>query len=218
MVAWGGRQLMAEPLDLSAAPVYMSSVEAAGLGDGILIFDHNATTRIATGNNGDGNDNEWIYFDMGNTIQLDEIRIDWEAAFGQDYDLLISSTNPGPTSAPTDPIWTKIAEIRGFDQDGASPPNHGSAIDNIITFTGAGSVLLPSDLGGAGTGSVLVPSPQGQYVMLHGINRGSEWGFSIFEVEVDGEVVPEPSSLTLLGGGFVVLIGLTKRYLRKNRD
>jgi hypothetical protein len=208
--------LSADPLDLSGAPVYMSSVEADGLGNGGFIFDHDATTRIATGNTGDGNnDNEWVYFGLGGLYQLQEIRIDWEAAFGKDVDVLITSTDPGATSSPTDPIWTRIAEIRNYDQDGATPPNHGSTVDNIINFTGAGSVALPSDLGGAGTGQILATDPVGEYVMLHGIVRGSEWGFSIFETEVDGVLVPEPTGLATLGGGFLLLLGITRRYLRR---
>ena len=210
-----GTTVTAQQLDLSGTTVIMSSAETEGLGNGPAMFDGDRTTRIATGDNGDGNDNEWVYFDLGGTLTLQEVRIDWEAAFGQDIDLLISNTDPGPNSSPSDAAWRKIAEMRGYDQDGDAPPNHGADVDTVFNFTGGGSVDLVSDLGGAGTGQILETDPTGQWVMMHGIQRGSDWGFSIWEMEVDA--VPEPSSIGLLFAGFLGLAGYTRRYLRAGK-
>ena len=112
--------------------------------------DGDRATRIATGNNlddppgGDGNDNEWFYVDLGQPYILEEIRIDWEAAFGQDFDILVSNTDPGGVTNPGDSIWTSVATVRGHDQDGDVPPNHGADVDNTIDFT-TGSVVLNSN-------------------------------------------------------------------------
>ena len=161
----------AEQLNLAGAPTFMSSAETPGLSDTNALWDGDRGTRIATGDNlddppgGDGNDNEWFYVDLGQTYILEEIRIDWEAAFGQDYDIYVSNTDPGGTTNPSDPIWgTPVATVIGFDQDGEAPPNHGGEVDNIIDFR-TGTVDLVTDLGGVGVGSAVV-APEGQYVMI----------------------------------------------------
>ena len=202
-------QGLAGMLDLSSAPGFMSSAEVPALGDTAALFDGDRSTRVATGLT----DDEWIYVDLGQSYFLEAIRIDWEAAFGQDYDILVSDTDPGGAAAdPTDSIWTTVAVIREYDQDGDAPPSHGADIDNILDFA-TGNVDLVSDLG-RGFGAAQT-SPDGRYVMLHGTQRGSQWGFSIWEMEIDGTPVPEPSSLILMLGGFVALVGYTVRYVKR---
>lgn len=98
---------------------------------------------------------------------------------------------------------------------GENVASGGAAVDNILDFV-SGEVSLPSDLGGAGTGAILVNEPEGQYVMMHGIQRGSEWGFSVYEMEIDAAPVPEPSNMALLGGVVLVLV-IGFRRSRKNR-
>ena len=210
-------QGLASMLDLAGAPTFMSSAEIPDLGDTDHLWDGDRGTRIATGDNtddppgGDGNDNEWFYVDLGQPYILEQIRIDWEAAFGQDYDILVSNTDPGGVTNPGDSIWTSVAVVRGYDQDGDAPANHGADVDNIIDFT-TGTVDLVSDIGGLGFGAA-AKDPEGQYVMLHGINRGSQWGFSIWEMEIDA--IPEPSSLIMTLVGFVALVGYTVRYVNR---
>ncbi len=220
-----GQCLAQIQLDLAGAPTFMSSAEVPDLGNTDALWDGDRGTRIATGNNlddppgGDGNDNEWFYVDLGQSYQLAEIRIDWEAAFGQDYDILVSNTDPGGVTNPSDPIWSLAATVRGFDQDGTAPPNHGGDVDNIINFGGFGDpgfVDLVTHMQVEGVDPPVVgasETPEGQYVMMHGQVRGSQWGFSVWEMEVD--VVPEPSSLVLTLLGFVALVGYTVRYVNR---
>lgn len=213
---------VADPIDLTGAPTFMSSVEADGLGNTDFLWDGDRSTRIATGNNvddppgGDGNDNEWFYVDLGQPYILEEIRIDWEAAFGQDYDILVSDVDPGGVTNPSDSIWSLGATVRGFDQDGTVPPNHGGDVDNILNFRD-GTIDLATHIQVEGvdepSGGTVVDAT-GQYVMMHGQVRGSEWGFSVWEMEIDGRPVPEPSSLAMMAIGFFGLLGYTVRYAK----
>ena len=61
--------------------------------------DGSVKTRWASG----WNDNEWWQVDLGATRQITKVTIEWESAFGKDYD--IQTSHDGTT-------WTKVAEVR----------------------------------------------------------------------------------------------------------
>ncbi len=66
--------------------VTVSSTEAAGV-EGSKAVDGNITTRWASA---EGNNNEWIYVDLGATYSINRIRLVWETAYGRDYQLQVS--------------------------------------------------------------------------------------------------------------------------------
>jgi len=97
-------------------------------------------------------DPQWIYVDLGTVYPINNVVLNWEAAFGQVYDIQVSldTTN-----------WTTVySEING---DGG--------YDDIF--------FAPIDA---------------RYVRVYGTQRGTGWGYSLWEFEIYG--VAEPSVLT----------------------
>ncbi len=60
-------------------------------------------------------DDEWISVDLGKNYQIGKVVLTWEAAYGKDYDILVSTDGSN---------WTTVKEMR--DQDGS---------DDTISFT-----------------------------------------------------------------------------------
>lgn len=119
--------------------VTVSSTEAAGL-EGSKAVDGNGTTRWASAETA----LEWIYVDLGATYAINRVRIVWEAAYGKDYQVQVSS----------DAInWTPIKTVTG-------------------------NTALTNDHTGL--------SGSGRYVRIYATVRGTEWGYSIYELEVYG--------------------------------
>lgn len=67
-----------------------------------LAFDGDPGTRWGS----DFSDNQWIIFDLGETKEVAGARIDWETAYGKDYDLLVSMDREK---------WTQVSSIREGD-------------------------------------------------------------------------------------------------------
>jgi endoglucanase Acf2 len=78
----------------------VSSTENAGT-PGSSAVDGNAGTRwssLAT-------NNEWIYVDLGQTYNVNRVKITWEAALGKDYLVQIAATTTG--------TWTTLKTVTG---------------------------------------------------------------------------------------------------------
>lgn len=120
-------------------PVKVSSVEAAGF-DGAKAVDGNGGTRWASAYT----DAQWLQVDLGASYNLNRVKILWEAAYGKNYTLQVSS------DAKT---WKTIKTVTG-------------------------NTSLANDFSG------LVGS--GRYVRMNASLRGTQWGYSIFEMEVYG--------------------------------
>ena len=97
-------------------------------------------------------DSEWLYVDLGQSCQIEAVRIEWENAYAKAYDIQVSSD--GVT-------WTSIHGAR----------NSKGRVEDIVGIRAAA-----------------------RYVRLLGIQRGTEWGYSVFEFKVygrKGSPVPE---------------------------
>ncbi|HYG37921.1 MAG TPA: carbohydrate-binding protein [Cytophagales bacterium] len=80
-------------------PVTVSSVETASL-SGPLAVDGSLGTRWASAYS----DPQWIYVDLGSNYNINRVKINWEAAYGRDYQVQVS------TNAST---WSTIRTVTG---------------------------------------------------------------------------------------------------------
>lgn len=116
-------------------------------------FDGNPGTRWSS----PYTDNHWIYVDLGAAFDISRIVLNWEVAYGSDYDLQVSY------DAQT---WTTVVPVRGGD---------GGLDEHIL--------------------AVAVP---GRYVRMQGLTRGTQFGFSLWEMEVYGiRSAQQPPSVVL---------------------
>lgn len=93
---------------------------------------------------GDPND-EWIIADLGESIDIDNIILYWEAAYGREYDIDLSYDGY---------IWRTAYQEKNGNGDQ----------DNIVLDT----------------------VKSGRYIRIHGIQRGTQYGYSIWEISVYG--------------------------------
>ena len=105
-------------------------------------------------------DDEWIAVDLGEFIDINQVILTWEAAYGSSYD--IESSLDGY-------IWNTVFEERSGDGEE----------DNIILDT---------------------PVP-GRFLRMHGIDRATVYGYSLYEFAAYGEISNiQPPSIELLSG------------------
>lgn len=109
------------------------------------VNDGNVKTRWASHNNND----EYIRIDLGDSYYVDQILLNWEAAYGKKYKLLGSLD---------DQDYFEIYNEENSD----------GGIDNIIFD------------------KQLV-----RYVKVQGIERATNWGYSLYEFEVYGKALKE---------------------------
>ncbi|MFT7559089.1 MAG: beta-glucanase (GH16 family)/PKD repeat protein [Flavobacteriales bacterium] len=119
------------------APAYASSIEGAHLAGNA--FDGEESSRWSS----EWSDSEWIYVDLGESTSIHSIVLNWEAAFGQSYDIQVSEDASQ---------WTTVA----------SQTNGKGAVESIDV------------------------DATGRYVRLLGLQRGTGYGYSLFEFEVYG--------------------------------
>jgi hypothetical protein len=70
-------------------PVTVSSTEADYGNVAANAVDGNTSTRWACGT--DGGDTQWIYVDLGSVQSVDEVTLNWEAAFASGYQIQVSN-------------------------------------------------------------------------------------------------------------------------------
>ena len=133
-------------------------------------FDGNTSTRWSS----TFADGQWIYIDLGQDYVLRKVEIDWEKAFSKDYKLLIRTAAQGPDNNPAN--WTQIANVTGR----SNVDGRGGRFDDTFNFANAN--FIPST-GTAESSSVTI-APVGRYLMVYGLTRATEWGHSIWEVNV----------------------------------
>ncbi|WP_339658892.1 PKD domain-containing protein [uncultured Polaribacter sp.] len=122
--------------------VFTSSNENDGY-KGALAVDGNNETRWASS----FSEPEWIYVDLGDTYKINEVILNWEAAYGSAYQIQISN------DANT---WTTLTSESASDGE----------IDQFVV------------------------SGVGRYIRMFGTSRATVYGFSLFEFEVYGILVP----------------------------
>ncbi len=187
----------ADILDLSGATVNQSSIHGGNVGafQGLHVFDNNPDTRWASEF---PNTAQWVSVDLGIDHTLNSLVIDWETANATDYTIRTRTGAQGFSADPND--WTVAATITGH----AGLPGGGAkGDDDTIDFVLGTINLLPA--GGAGT--IDVAHPVGQYLMIHTTNYATTCcnGASIWEVDVDGDPIPEPTSIVLAAMGLAGL-------------
>lgn len=123
--------------------VTVSSIEGTGL-EGNKAVDGNYGTRWSS----QPTDTQWITIDFGTPTQFNEVRLNWEAAYGKEYLVQTSNTN--------------------------------NYSDWKIIFTqtnGSGGFEKMSNLQG-----------DARFLRILGIKRGTQWGYSLFEIEVYNKI------------------------------
>ena len=143
------------------ATAYSSSEENVG----------SATANVNDGDSGTRwgsrhTEDEWVLLDFGEETYMTGAVVDWEAAYGSDYDFQVASEGASMTrytgsyagvdrtiTVPAESEWTTVAEVRGN--------------------SGAGKVSTSLNA-------------TGRYLRMKGITRGSAYGYSIHEMNVRG--------------------------------
>lgn len=87
-------------------PVTASSVKSD---DGDVVATHAVDGDESTRWTSDYLDNQWISVDLGASKQITEIKLDWEAATGKDYDLEVSDDGHD---------WTNVKSVTGNSDSG----------------------------------------------------------------------------------------------------
>ncbi|ODS36940.1 MAG: hypothetical protein A7315_04445 [Candidatus Altiarchaeales archaeon WOR_SM1_79] len=128
-----------EDLNLFAREVAASSVE----GNNSCLtpdnaMDNNPSTRWSSG----FSDNQWIYLDLGKSVEFNRVVLRWEAAFGKSYKIQVSDDKQN---------WTTV----------------------YSTATGDG-----------GVDEITFSPVTARYVRMYGTERGTGWGYSLWEFEV----------------------------------
>lgn len=90
----------------------------------------------------------WLTVDLGQPAHVSRVVIDWETAYGIDYEIQIGAAAAGP--------WTTLLHVTNGNGD----------TDNLTNLT-------PGN---------------GRYVRMNGIMHAGMYGFSIFELEVYGDL------------------------------
>ncbi|MBD3007306.1 MULTISPECIES: discoidin domain-containing protein [unclassified Streptomyces] len=88
-------------------------------------------------------DDQWLSVDLGSQQRVGSVRLDWEVAYGKDYDIQVSSDGTN---------WRTVAERRGRETAGS----------DTLTF----------------------PATTARHVRMHGITRGTGYGYSLYSLEV----------------------------------
>ena len=118
-----------------------------------VVVSSNETSTLIGENAVDGNmgtrwasqytNSQWIYVDLGATYNINRVKVNWEAAYGRNYQIQVSSNASR---------WTTIRTV-------------------------SGNTSLTNDFPVSGTG---------RYLRINGTLRGTEYGYSIYELEVYG--------------------------------
>jgi CSLREA domain-containing protein len=137
-------------------PITTSSVEPGTTLTGAKTVDGNLATRWGSV---EGIDPQWIYVDLLASYTINRVRLFWEDAYAQSYEIQVSNDASN---------WTTI----------------------YSTATGDGGV------------DDLIVSGTGRYVRMYGTQRGTAFGYSLWEFEVygDGGPAAPPTTATMCTG------------------
>lgn len=124
---------------LAGATATASSIEKAGL-EASKAIDGNTGTRWSS----QFSDPQWLQIDLGSSKPIDHVTLNWETAFGADYQLQTSGDGAN---------WTTIRTVTNGD-------------GGVDDFIGLGA--------------------SGRFVRIFGTRRATQWGYSLWEVQVSG--------------------------------
>lgn len=121
-------------------------------------FDGDEGTRWASGRT----DDEWITVDLGRLHSVDEVKLNWEAAYAKEYEIQVSVDGTN---------WTTVKSLT--EQDG-------------------------------GIDTISFDAVNAKYVRMQGVSRGTQYGYSLYEMEVYGTEIPVPTSDKLKIEGYQI--------------
>jgi hypothetical protein len=131
-----------------ASSIESSSYQASNAVDG------NSKTRWSS----KSRDPQWIYVDLGSNYNINEVKLNWETAYGKAYKIQVSQDASN---------WTTL----------------------YSTTTGKAGVNDLTGLKGSG-----------RYVRMYGTVRGTQWGYSLWDMSVYGaSTVPPPPAYASSG-------------------
>ncbi|MDO5664762.1 MAG: discoidin domain-containing protein [Bacteroidia bacterium] len=143
----GNVQLVSQNVALGKTAT-ASSVESGTSFTANLAVDGVGSTRWASGYT----NAQWISIDLQNTYTINRVVLKWEAAYGKDFRIEISSN--GTT-------WTTVKTVTG-------------------------NTALTNDYTGL--------SATGRYLRIYGVTRGTQWGYSLWEIEAYADVPANTST------------------------
>jgi len=112
-------------------PVAVSSVENAGL-SGPNAVDGSATTRWSSA----FSDPQWIYVDLQATVNINRVKLNWEAAYGKSYDIQTSSDASDWTSIYSTTTGTGgIQDLTGLSGTGRYVRMYGTVRSGIYGYS-----------------------------------------------------------------------------------
>ncbi len=122
--------------------------------------DASTTTRWSSAYS----DPQWIYVDLGSSFNISDVQLQWETAYGKNYQIQVSN------DAKT---WTTIKTVSGGT----------GGVNNFNGLTGSG-----------------------RYVRMYGTARGTQWGYSLYDLLVYGTpTATTPTTTYATSGGITIL-------------
>ncbi|MDM7832488.1 discoidin domain-containing protein [Cellulomonas edaphi] len=132
----------AGPLISQGKPVTASSVENGGTA-AVNAVDGNTGTRWSSA----ASDPQWIQVDLGSTVAIDQVVLNWEAAYGRAYQIQVSDSATGP--------WTNVYSTTtgdgGVDTLAVTGSGRYVRMNGTQRATGYGYSLWEFQVFGAGT-------------------------------------------------------------------
>lgn len=110
-------------------------------------------------------DNEWIVVDLGENCYLSTVNIDWEAAYASRYELQLA----------LDGVPTRQIEVNYAGQKRKV----------TVPVESAWTTIAEENASSAGDKTTAL-NATGRYLRMKGIERGSAYGYSCYEIEVFG--------------------------------
>lgn len=111
------------------------------------------------------NDDEWVYLDLGSDVYISRVGILWEASYASEYEI--------QTAPDGCPMTTHTGRYAGVER----------TVDIPAEWKTVASVSLSQRPSGEVASTV---GATGRYVRMRGLKRASDYGYSIYEMNVYG--------------------------------
>ncbi|NRF90351.1 discoidin domain-containing protein [Paenibacillus frigoriresistens] len=129
-----------EPAQRTNLALNKAATASSATGPSSYAVDGNLSTRWGS----NYTDSEWIYVDLGTSLSINGVRLNWKTAFGKSYQIQVSNDLTNWSN-----VYTTTTGDGGIDDISFTPTN-------------------------------------ARYVRMNGTQRGSIYGYSLWEFEVYG--------------------------------